>query len=505
MKFIWIASIPVVLAGCGGGGHEAFIETPDLARIGDVRLWNVINTDPVVSTEEGRTVLRLAPRGGDGRGSNVGLALVEGRRFTEGTIDVDLRGNGASAPSFLGVAFGVTGPTTYEAVYFRPFRFAGDDAEARSHAVQYVAWPDHTWEQLRRRAQGAFEAAIDPAPDPASWFHAHVVVGARQVSVFVNGSTRPCLVVDRLRAPARGEAGLLVDSREGAFSNPRFAPVDSPSEVSSMPAAPAGWNDVVAAADRSQEDRALDAGRHPAETLTFLGVRPGMRVADLGAGPGYTTELLARAVGRTGVVYMQNEPTWLPSLADALRERFAHAAMAEPSVIQVERPFEAPLPPEASNLDLVVMNLVYHDVAATKTDRAAMNGHVFDALRPGGSYVVIDTSAPDGSGSAGTQTLHRIDENVVKTEVVGAGFRLADEGAFLRNPSDARDWNAAPDAATALGKRGTADRFALRFVKPLTTRPAVASPAAQAPAPAGSSVLDPKVSSVLEALSRFAG
>jgi len=227
----------------------------------------------------------------------------------------------------------------------------------------------------------------------------------------------------------------------------------------------------VASPDRSAKDRSLDAGRHPAEMLAFLAVRPGMRVADLGAGPGYTTELLSRAVGARGTVYMQNDPTWLPFLADALRERFAHGVMASPNVIRADLPFEDPLPVQARDLDVVVMNLVYHDVVATKTDRAAMNRHVFDALRPGGAYVIVDSSASEGSGVSAAGTLHRIDEAVVKDELIRAGFRLQAEGPFLRNPADHRDWNALPEAAEELGRRGTSDRFALRFIKPLTTAP----------------------------------
>ena len=93
-----------------------------------------------------------------------------------------------------------------------------------------------------------------------------------------------------------------------------------------------------------------------------------------------------------------------------------------------------------------------------------MNRAVLDALRPGGAFVVIDSSARPGSGAADAKALHRIDEALVKDEVQAAGFRLADEGNFLRNPADARDWNSAPGAAKE--RRGTSDRFALRFVKP---------------------------------------
>jgi predicted methyltransferase len=95
-----------------------------------------------------------------------------------------------------------------------------------------------------------------------------------------------------------------------------------------------------------------------------------------------------------------------------------------------------------------------------------MNKLIFDALRPGGTYVVIDSSAKDGTGLSETNTLHRIDEAVVRDEVQKAGFRLDRQSSFLRNPSDARDWNASPGAAAKAGKRGTSDRFALKFVKP---------------------------------------
>ncbi len=221
---------------------------------------------------------------------------------------------------------------------------------------------------------------------------------------------------------------------------------------------------IVDSPDRSEADRTLDPGRHPKEMLRFLGVRNGMKVLDLGAGPGYTTELIARAVAPGGVVYMQNDPRWLPFLKDALEERFTHPAMQ--GVVRADVPFDDPVPPDARDLDLAVMNVIYHDVVNMPVDRARMNKAIFDALRPGGAYVVIDSSAKEGTGLAETKTLHRIDESVVRDEVQSAGFRLESESEFLRNPADARDWNASPPAAEKAGKRGTSDRFALRFVKP---------------------------------------
>jgi predicted methyltransferase len=224
------------------------------------------------------------------------------------------------------------------------------------------------------------------------------------------------------------------------------------------------YKTVVDAPDRSEADRQLDPGRHPAEMLEFLDVKPGMKVLDVGAGPGYTTELITRATAPGGTVYMQNDPRWMPFLKDAVAERFTHPAMQ--GTVRAEVPFDEPVPPQAKDLDLVVINVIYHDVVNMPVDRTRMNKLIFDALRPGGTYVVIDSSAKDGTGLSETNTLHRIDEAVVRDEVQKAGFRLDRQSTFLRNPGDARDWNASPGAAAKAGKRGTSDRFALKFVKP---------------------------------------
>ncbi len=207
----------------------------------------------------------------------------------------------------------------------------------------------------------------------------------------------------------------------------------------------------------------MDAGRHPAEMLAFFGVRPGMRVAELGAGGGYTTELLARTVGPTGVVYGQNNKFVLDRFAEKpWSTRLQKPVMSR--VVRVNREFDAPLPPEAHDLDAVFIVLFYHDTVWQGADRAKMNAAVYEALKPGGIYAVIDHSAPPGSGTTATKTLHRIEKNVVRAEVEGAGFQLAGEASFLRNPDDARDWNDSPFAAAE--RRGTSDRFVLKFVKP---------------------------------------
>ena len=220
---------------------------------------------------------------------------------------------------------------------------------------------------------------------------------------------------------------------------------------------------IIDAPDRSVEDRALDAGRRPAELLAFVGAKPGMRVAEIGAGYGYTTELLARAVAPNGVVYGQNNRFILERFAEKpWTTRLAKPVMKP--VVRVDREFDAPLPPEATSLDAVVNVLLYHDTVWMKTDRARMNRAIYAALRPGGVYVIVDHSGRPGSGVTEVETLHRIEETVVRQEVEAAGFKLVAAADFLRNSADTRDWNASP--RTAGERRGISDRFVLKFAKP---------------------------------------
>jgi predicted methyltransferase len=226
------------------------------------------------------------------------------------------------------------------------------------------------------------------------------------------------------------------------------------------PLTPDAARAIVAAPDRTDADRKLDATRHPEELLAFYGVGPGMRVADLGAGLGYTTELLARAVGPAGRVYSQDDPTLFKQfLYKRWPERLARAADA--NVDHEVRPFDDPLPKEAAGLDLVVNYIFYHDAVWLGADRDEMNRAVFAALRPGGAYVIVDASARPGRGVLDAQTFHRIEQKVVEEEVPRAGFTLAARADFLKNASDTRDWD------SSQGDRvGTEDRFILKYVRP---------------------------------------
>jgi hypothetical protein len=205
---------------CGTVGHakeHAF--APDLARINDAKAWRLVNASCKTAVENGKQIVKMKPQRPANTPSNIGLALVEGVEFMEGTLEVDLKGQGPFHTSFVGLAFCATGSDTFEAVYFRPFNFIRDPKEFRSRAVQYVSWPEHTWEKLRAETPGVYEAAVSPIPDPSGWFHARVEVTKQKVKVWVDDGKEPCLVVDRLSGRDKGKVGLWVDSREGTFSN----------------------------------------------------------------------------------------------------------------------------------------------------------------------------------------------------------------------------------------------------------------------------------------------
>ena len=251
--------------------------------------------------------------------------------------------------------------------------------------------------------------------------------------------------------------------------------------------------EILASADRSEADRTNDIRRRPADMLAFIGIRPGMVALDVVAAGGYTTELLARAVGPTGRVYGQSAPRNpapppaplatpegnshpnLPAAAppapvagtppprptspQMLAERSKNPAAG--NIIAVVQKYDNPVPAElASNaLDLVTLMFNYHDLAYQPVDRAQMNKAIFAALKPGGAYVIADHSAQPGTGTSVANTLHRIEEAFVIKEVEAAGFRLAESGSFLRNPNDPRDKNT-PNPPMPK------DEFVLKFVKP---------------------------------------
>ncbi len=255
--------------------------------------------------------------------------------------------------------------------------------------------------------------------------------------------------------------------------SPGSAPVSSPSDAptslrpAAVPVVAVDVTDslrqVFRASDRSADDRALDEPRRSAELMTFAGIHEGSRVGEVGAWQGYTAELLARVVGASGHVYAEDPQDFEKWIHASWDVRSRHRELMD-RVTHLWRPFEDPFGADVRGLAAVFSVMFYHDTVWLGVDRPKMNAAVLAALAPGGEYVVVDHSARAGDGATVTKTLHRIDESLVIGEITRAGFTLAARADFLRHPEDTRDWNAGDEGPP--DKRGTSDRFVLRFVRP---------------------------------------
>jgi predicted methyltransferase len=215
---------------------------------------------------------------------------------------------------------------------------------------------------------------------------------------------------------------------------------------------------LMAAPDRTDADRQADKRRDPVPFLAFAGLRPGMKVLDMGAGGGYSTELMARAVAPNGIVYGQNPPDLGDKPKAAFEARLQTPAMKD-AVADV-RPFDDPAPPDVHDLDLITFLFYYHDTTYMSVDRAAMDRKMFAALKPGGFLVIADHAALPGQGTSVGKTLHRIEESTLRQEVEAAGFRVVAEGDFWRHPDDTHDF-------PSYKPNMPVDNFVLKFQKPM--------------------------------------
>ncbi|HEX4408232.1 MAG TPA: methyltransferase [Xanthobacteraceae bacterium] len=217
------------------------------------------------------------------------------------------------------------------------------------------------------------------------------------------------------------------------------------------------YSAILSAPDRSDADKQADARRDPTPLLVLAGVKPGMNVLDMGAGGGYSTELMARAVAPNGKVYGQN-----PSDVSDKQKAAFQARLAGPGgkdIIADTAPFDDPVPAGVSNLDLVTFLFYYHDTAYMSVDRAAMNRKLFAALKPGGVLIVADHSAQPGQGLTVVKTLHRIEESTERQEIEAAGFKFVAEGNFWRSAADTHDFPSYKPVVPV-------DNFVLKFERP---------------------------------------
>ncbi len=220
---------------------------------------------------------------------------------------------------------------------------------------------------------------------------------------------------------------------------------------------------AIADKNRPDDDRALDDQRHPAAVLGFTGIKPGDVVVDLMPGKGYYTRLFSRMVGPKGKVYAL-QPTEMDKKAPKglISVRSFAGTEAYPNVTVLVEPDTALKLPEP--VDVIWTSQNYHDLHDPfmgKPDMATLDKQLFDALKPGGTLIVLDHAAAAGTGISNTDDLHRIDPAVVKSELTAAGFQFEGESDVLRNPADDHTKGIYDPSI-----KGHTDRFIYKFRKP---------------------------------------
>ncbi|HEY1709173.1 MAG TPA: hypothetical protein VGG10_12965 [Rhizomicrobium sp.] len=218
------------------------------------------------------------------------------------------------------------------------------------------------------------------------------------------------------------------------------------------------YTTAVADASRPQADRDRDALRMPEQTLAFSGVKPGMVVGELFPGGGYFTRQLSEIVGPNGKVYgMENLKWGVPD------DQKMAAEPGRGNVTIIPTKFSEIQPPEKLDLFWITQN--YHDLHIPKygtVDMPAFNKRVYDALKPGGIYFILDHQANPGTTEADIARLHRIEKAQVIREVTAAGFKLVGEGDFLHRADDDHTRSIFDKAI-----QGHTDQYALKFQKPM--------------------------------------
>lgn len=222
--------------------------------------------------------------------------------------------------------------------------------------------------------------------------------------------------------------------------------------------------DAVFASDRPADDLVRDDTRKPQRILDFFDIKRGQVVADFVGSSGYYTELLARAVGPQGKVYLQNPPELIERfMRPGIEARLAGDRL--PNVVRLDEDLDGSSIPDGS-LDVAILVRFYHDFGHLEVDRPTFNAMVFQKLKPGGVFGVVDHHAKPGAGLTVGKSLHRIDEDLVQYELEQAGFVLEAKSFVLEDATDPLDWNIFdPNAAG----RDTTSRFVHLYRRPPTT------------------------------------
>ena len=222
---------------------------------------------------------------------------------------------------------------------------------------------------------------------------------------------------------------------------------------------------AIANPNRTAADKERDARDRPDVILELLDLQPGDSVADMFGGGGYWSELLGGVVGPNGSVILHNNRGYAKWVDKYLQERYVDNTVPPIKVLFSELD---DLGLTDNSLDAAIMVMSYHDLYYVNPERGFPGADIPDyfrqlsqALKPGGRLLIIDHSAPDGSGTASVQEIHRIDEAYARSDISEQGFRLIADSDALRNPDDPRT-----DNVFAKDIRGKTDRFVLLFEKP---------------------------------------
>ena len=260
-----------------------------------------------------------------------------------------------------------------------------------------------------------------------------------------------------MRMQASALLGVLLLLPLGAVAQ-SSAPAASSAGAVQVPAyVTRAIDDPARAADRKD-----DARRQVAEVMAFTGVKPGDKVVELDPGSGYWTRVFSRIVGPDGHVYTvwPNETAKFSakSLANwqgLVKDTYTNVSLLKQPAAQLSVP---------KHVDIVFTSQNYHDYHDPfmgPVDMQKFDKQVYDALKPGGVFIVIDHIAAAGSGTSDTNTLHRIDPAVVKQEVESAGFVFDGSSDALVNPKDPLDIKVFDPSI-----RGHTSQFIYRFRKP---------------------------------------
>lgn len=222
-----------------------------------------------------------------------------------------------------------------------------------------------------------------------------------------------------------------------------------------VPPVPSYIQKGVDSADRSAADKARDVGRKPAQVFTLAGIKPGDKVIEIGAFGQYDTSIMANIVGPEGRIYMY-DLDYQKARQEAPTKAFV---AAHPNTFHVFGKFDELSFPK--DVDLVVIDMYYHDLGLNNVNQTVFNKQMYDALRPGGRVLIVDHNARPGSGRTDTPKIHRIDPSLIVSEMEQAGFKLAVNSTIFVNAADDKT-----KMVFAPGERGSTDRSLFVFEKP---------------------------------------